>query len=75
MAQIVSKIDVRSAEFAANQAAMQPLVENLRTTLAHNAAGGSTAARHKHSQSGKLLARERIAVLLDPGSPFLELSA
>jgi 3-methylcrotonyl-CoA carboxylase beta subunit len=75
MAQIVSKIDVRSAEFAANRAAMQPLVEDLRATLGRNAAGGSAAARNKHTQSGKLLARERIAVLLDPGSPFLELSA
>ena len=75
MAQIVSKIAVRSAEFAANRAAMQPLVEDLRATLARNAAGGSAAARDKHTQSGKLLARERIAVLLDPGSPFLELSA
>jgi 3-methylcrotonyl-CoA carboxylase beta subunit len=75
MAQIVSKIDVRSAEFAANQAAMQPLVENLRATLERNAAGGSAAARSKHSQAGKLLVRERVAVLLDPGSPFLELSA
>ncbi len=37
--------------------------------------GGSTAARDKHTKAGKLLARERIAALLDPGSPFLELSA
>jgi 3-methylcrotonyl-CoA carboxylase beta subunit len=75
MAQIVSKIDVRSQEFADNRAAMQPLVEDLRATLQRNAAGGSAAARDKHSKSGKLLARERIAALLDPGSPFLELSA
>jgi 3-methylcrotonyl-CoA carboxylase beta subunit len=75
MAQIVSKIDVRSAEFAANRAAMQPLVDDLRATLQRNAAGGSAAARDKHTKSGKLLARERISALLDPGSPFLELSA
>jgi 3-methylcrotonyl-CoA carboxylase beta subunit len=43
--------------------------------LQRNAAGGSAAARHKHTKSGKLLARERISALLDPGSPFLELSA
>ncbi|HEV7611010.1 MAG TPA: carboxyl transferase domain-containing protein [Steroidobacteraceae bacterium] len=75
MAQIVSKIDSRSKEFADNRAAMQPLVEDLRSTLQRNAAGGSAAARDKHIKAGKLLARERIALLLDPGSPFLELSA
>jgi 3-methylcrotonyl-CoA carboxylase beta subunit len=75
MAQIVSKIDIRSQEFADNRAAMQPLVDDLRTTLRRNAEGGSAAARHKHSSAGKLLARERIAALLDPGSPFMELSA
>jgi 3-methylcrotonyl-CoA carboxylase beta subunit len=75
MAQIVSKIDIRSKEFADNRAAMQPLVEDLRTTLQRNAAGGSVAARDKHTKAGKLLARERISALLDPGSPFLELSA
>ncbi len=75
MAQIVSKIDIRSQEFADNRAAMTPLVDDLRATLQRNAAGGSAAARDKHSKSGKLLARERIVCLLDPGSPFLELSA
>ena len=75
MAEIVSKIDSRSKEFADNRAAMQPLVEDLRSTLRRNAAGGSAAARDKHTKAGKLLARERIALLLDPGSPFLELSA
>jgi 3-methylcrotonyl-CoA carboxylase beta subunit len=75
MAQLISKIDTRSKEFADNRAAMQPLVEDLRSTLQRNAVGGSAAARDKHSKSGKLLARERIAALLDPGAPFLELSA
>jgi 3-methylcrotonyl-CoA carboxylase beta subunit len=75
MAQIVSKIDVRSKEFADNRAAMVPLVEDLHATLQRNAEGGSAAARDKHRKGGKLLARERIAALLDPGSPFLELSA
>jgi 3-methylcrotonyl-CoA carboxylase beta subunit len=74
MAHIVSKIDIRSQEFADNRAAMQPLVDDLRSTLRRNAEGGSAAARHKHSSAGKLLARERVAALLDPGSPFLELS-
>jgi 3-methylcrotonyl-CoA carboxylase beta subunit len=74
MAQIVSKIDIRSKEFTDNRAAMLPLVDDLRATLQRNAAGGSAAARDKHSKAGKLLARERISLLLDPGSPFLELS-
>jgi 3-methylcrotonyl-CoA carboxylase beta subunit len=75
MAQIVSKIDTRSKEFADNRAAMLPLVEDLRATLRRSAAGGSAAARDKHTKAGKLLARDRISRLLDPGSPFLELSA
>jgi 3-methylcrotonyl-CoA carboxylase beta subunit len=74
MAKIASKLDTRSPEFAANRAAMHGLVDDLRTTLQRNADGGSAAARAKHTKAGKLLARERIAVLLDPGSPFLELS-
>jgi 3-methylcrotonyl-CoA carboxylase beta subunit len=75
MAQIVSKIDTRSKDFADNRSAMQLLVDDLRAALQRNAVGGSAAARDKHRKSGKLLARERIAALLDPGSPFLELSA
>jgi 3-methylcrotonyl-CoA carboxylase beta subunit len=74
MAQIVSKIDPRSPEFADNAAAMRALVDDLRATLQRNAAGGSAAARDKHTKAGKLLARQRIAALLDAGSPFLELS-
>ena len=75
MAKIASKLDTRSQEFADNRAAMQSVVDDLRATLHRNAAGGSIAAREKHAKAGKLLARERIAALLDPGSPFLELSA
>jgi 3-methylcrotonyl-CoA carboxylase beta subunit len=75
MAKIASKIDSRSKEFADNRAAMQSQVDDLRVTLRRHAAGGSAAARDKHTKAGKLLVRERIAALLDPGSPFLELSA
>jgi 3-methylcrotonyl-CoA carboxylase beta subunit len=75
MAKIASKIDIRSKEFEENRGAMQRVVEELKSTLQRNAAGGSAAARDKHLKSGKLLARRRIEVLLDPGSPFLELSA
>ncbi len=75
MARIVSGVDGRSAEFAANAAAMRTLVADLRGVLQRNAVGGSEAARAKHTAAGKLLARERIDALLDPGAPFLELSA
>jgi 3-methylcrotonyl-CoA carboxylase beta subunit len=75
MAKIASKLDVRSQEFIDNRAGMQALVEDLRAVLQRNALGGSAAARSKHTEAGKLLARDRIAALLDPGSPFLELSA
>jgi 3-methylcrotonyl-CoA carboxylase beta subunit len=75
MAKIASSIDVRSPEFAANRAAMAGLVAELRALLERNARGGSEAARNKHREAGKLLVRERVDALLDPGSPFLELSA
>jgi 3-methylcrotonyl-CoA carboxylase beta subunit len=75
MARIASQIDTRSQEFTSNRESMQALVEDLRATLQRNAVGGSAAARDKHTRAGKLLARQRIAALLDPGSPFLELSA
>jgi 3-methylcrotonyl-CoA carboxylase beta subunit len=74
MAKISSKIDVRGAEFAANRVAMLALVNELRTLLQRNREGGSAAARAKHREAGKLLVRERVDALLDPGAPFLELS-
>jgi 3-methylcrotonyl-CoA carboxylase beta subunit len=74
MAKIATKIDVRGAEFTANRAAMQTLVTELRAVLERNRQGGSPAARAKHREAGKLLARERVDALLDPGAPFLELS-
>jgi len=74
MPQIVTTIDPRSADFAANAAAMRAQVDDLRATVARIAQGGSEAARQKHVARGKLLARERVDALIDPGSPFLELS-
>jgi 3-methylcrotonyl-CoA carboxylase beta subunit len=53
---------------------MKPLVDDLRERLAAVRMGGSEAARRKHLDRGKLLARDRVDQLLDPGSPFLELS-
>src|SRR5436190_18010879 len=69
-----STIDPRSREFPGNAAAMQGLVEELRGKLQTALQGGSEEARARHVARGKLLARERVNLLLDPGSPFLELS-
>jgi 3-methylcrotonyl-CoA carboxylase beta subunit len=70
-----SNIDPRSAEFARNAEAMKELVADLRKQLDTAMRGGSEEARARHTGRGKLLARERVDLLLDPGSPFLELSA
>ena len=69
-----SKVDRKSAEFATNQAAMSGLVQELRTRQAQVGLGGGEAARDRHVARGKLLPRDRVEMLLDPGSPFLELS-
>jgi 3-methylcrotonyl-CoA carboxylase beta subunit len=71
---IESKLDTRSPEFQANAAHLASLVEDLKARTARASAGGGEKARAKHTERGKLLPRERIRALLDPGSPFLELS-
>ncbi len=53
---------------------MLPLVTDLKDRVARNALGGGEAARARHVARGKLLPRERVELLLDPGTPFLELS-
>ena len=69
-----SQIDVRSADFAANAAAMGAQVAALRDLAATVRQGGGETARQRHLGRGKLLPRDRIRLLLDPGTPFLELS-
>jgi len=71
---IESKLDTRDATFAENRAAMSALVADLRATVAAIEEGGGAAAREKHVARGKLLPRDRVRALIDPGSPFLELS-
>ena len=71
---IESQIDPRSAEFQANAAQLRGVVDDLKKQLAQTALGGGDKARNKHTERGKLLPRERIRGLLDPGSPFLEFS-
>ena len=68
------QIDPRSTEFKDNATYHRALVEELDRRLAHAAGGGGEKARYKHTERGKLLARERITALLDPGSPFLEIA-
>jgi 3-methylcrotonyl-CoA carboxylase beta subunit len=69
-----TKLQVRSAEFRANAEATAALVADLRAKVAAAELGGGEAAREKHTARGKLLPRERVRNLLDPGSAFLEFS-
>ncbi|MBX9611325.1 MAG: methylcrotonoyl-CoA carboxylase [Burkholderiales bacterium] len=74
MPALETQLNARSADFQANAAAMRVLVDDLRAQVAKAAEGGGEAARAKHVARGKLPPRERVAMLLDPGTPFLELS-
>ena len=71
---IESKVDPRSAEFLACARTMRALVDDLNAKLREVAQGGDEAARARHTSRGKLLPRERVLRLLDPGGAFLELS-
>ena len=75
MSVIKSNLDTRGAEFKANAAAMRALVADLREKVAKVSLGGPPDAREKHLARGKLLPRDRVDGLLDPGAPFLEFSA
>ena len=74
MAVIASLADTRAPEFARNAERMRALAADLRATVETVRLGGGEAARARHTGRGKLLPRERIRVLIDPASPFLELS-
>jgi len=69
-----TQLNARSADFQANAAAMRALVADLNAQTDKAAMGGGDAARAKHTARGKLLPRDRVHMLLDPGTPFLELS-
>ena len=70
-----SHVRTDTPEFEANRARFQQLVEDLHERLAQARAGGGKKATERQRQQGKLPVRERVDRLLDPGSPFLELSA
>ncbi|MFD0775558.1 carboxyl transferase domain-containing protein [Streptomonospora algeriensis] len=69
-----SALDTESADFAANSRANRALAAELRDRVAATSLGGPEKTRIRHAERGKLLPRERVDRLLDPGSPFLELS-
>ncbi len=71
---IESKLNPRDAQFHANAQAMQAQVDDLRKQLGRAALGGGETARERHLSRGKLLPRDRVDMLLDPGTPFLECS-
>src|SRR5215467_854171 len=71
---VISKVDGKSKEFRANQAAMRELIAELESRRATAAEGGPARARERHLARGKLLPRQRVMTLVDIGTPFLELS-
>jgi len=72
--QLQSSVDVSAAEFRTNSERMRALVAELRARREEAALGGPERARARHIARGKLLPRDRVMNLIDPGSPFLELS-
>ena len=69
-----TQLNARSADFQANAQAMRALVADLNAQTDKAALGGGEVARTRHTGRGKLLPRDRVHMLLDPGTPFLELS-
>ena len=74
MTKLISHLNTRTDEYAANRAAMQKLVDELNQRLTIVRAGGGERGAAKFREQGKLLPRERLELLLDPGTPLLELS-
>jgi 3-methylcrotonyl-CoA carboxylase beta subunit len=74
MPALASKLSPRSEDFKANAAAMRTLVDDLNAKLARIAQGGGDGPRAKHLARGKLLPRDRVEMLLDPDTPFLEVA-
>src|SRR6188472_3563187 len=75
MAVLTSQLDREAEEFARRRGRMEELVAELRERSAQVARGGGERATERHRSRGKLTARERIDLLVDPGTAFLELNA
>ncbi len=73
MQALKSQIDTRGEDFRNNAARMRSVVEDLHAKAAAVALGGGEVARARHTARGKLLPRERVEQLLDPGTAFLEI--
>ena len=73
MPALQSRIDTRSEDFKTNAAFLQAQVDDLRAQAAAIAVGSDVRSRERHVARGKLLPRERVDGLLDPGTPFLEI--
>ena len=74
MPALASKLNARTEDFKANAAAMRALVDDLNAKLAKIGQGGGEVPRAKHVARGKLLPRDRVEMLLDPDTPFLEVA-
>ncbi len=74
MTTLTTRLDLSSPEAAANREAMLEQVRDLHAVVQRIQQGGGDKARERHVARGKLLPRERLDALLDPGTPFLELS-
>lgn len=70
MSPFKTQINTNSENFLRNSQVMQGIVNDLKEKLAHITEGGNATARARHHEHGKLLPRERIQLLLDPGSDF-----
>ena len=75
MSTLTTQLNPRGADFKASADAMRALVADLNEKLLKIAEGGGPAARAKHTARGKLLPRERVEMLLDPDTPFLEIGS
>jgi 3-methylcrotonyl-CoA carboxylase beta subunit len=73
MPAIRSQLNPRSDEFRANAERMKALVDDLKQKVATASQGGEKSARDRHTSRGKMLPRDRVRNLLDPGAPFLEI--
>jgi len=69
-----TSIDARSPAFQENAASLRTAVDDMRAKVAEMKQGGGAKAREKHLARGKLLPRDRVRALLDPGTPYLEFS-
>src|SRR5699024_4743696 len=74
MSRLDSQVNRKDADFVARDRHHRQLADELRKKLERTALGGPERSRQRHEDRGKLLPRERVRTLLDPGSPFLEVA-